>query len=323
MKHKDPRGLLKGCLPALASTLVCLALNSPVDAQQCSSAPLCRKTAPEGSLLHNSNAKGNRVWTVACKGPNAPAGWSNKSAERLDKICQQITSCPAAGGFGKFLQAVTFDCKSKQFDGYFGLDGMTFGILDWTSNNLPTIIQLYQRRNKDKFNQTFGKLNLPIKNGCLEAGWVCDNNKQGKLICDTDFHDAFALSLITADFQKAQVDHALNEYENRLTRFKNLGLKTEYGNTAMAVVANNLVPTKSCRPETWKKTCAGKADETKIVQCMLEQYVSNKCRGSLSGSRNRADAINKVFAGAQPSQNIHPTVEAVTSCSDKWGTSNN
>jgi len=82
----------------------------------------------------------------------------NSSKQRVDQICQQISSCPAAGGFGKFLQAVTGDCKSKHFDGYFGLDGMTFVILDWTADNLPPIFQACELRDKTKFDEIFGKV---------------------------------------------------------------------------------------------------------------------------------------------------------------------
>jgi len=98
-----------------------------------------------------------------------------------------------------------------------------------------------------------------MKNSCLDPKWACDNNKQGKLMCDAGLHDALERSLKTAEFQRAQVDYALKQYEKRL------GLKTEYGNTAMAVVANNLLRNEACRRETWKKVCAGQSDETKLL----------------------------------------------------------
>lgn len=267
-------------------------------------------------MLHNPNSKGHRVWTTAC-GPNT-------TTPRLDPICRQISSCPAAGGFGKFLQAVTFDCKTKHFDGYFGLDGMTFGILDWTSNNLPPVLKAYHQRNREEFDQIFGTLGMPMKDGCLDAKWVCENNKQGNLMCERNFHDAFATAIRAADFQKAEVDFALAQYENRLKRFAGLGLKTEYGNTAMAVLANNLLGAAACRPATWKKLCAGQPNETKMVDCMLDQYAKNSCRGgSPQSSEDRVKAIRAVFAGAAPSENIHPTAEAVISCSSSWGTARN
>ena len=184
---------------------------------------------------------------------------------RLDPICHQISSCPAAGGFGKFLQAVTFGCQMKHFDGYFGLDGMTFGILDWTSNNLPPVLSAYHRRNRHEFDEIFGNLGLPMKDGCLDAKWACDNNRKGNLMCDARFHDAFATAIKTADFQKAEVDFALIQYENRIKRFSGLGLTTEYGNTAMAVLANNLLGVVACQPATWKQACAGQPNETKLV----------------------------------------------------------
>jgi hypothetical protein len=219
---------------------------------------------------------------------------------------------------------VTFQCKTKHFDGYFGLDGMTFGILDWTSNNLPPIFKAYQARNQTRFDELFGKLGMPMKDGCLDAQWACDHNKAGKLMCDEDFHTAFSTAIRTGDFQKAQVDLALEQYEARLKRFSDLGLRTEFGNTAMAVLANNLLNTSACRPATWKSICAGQADETKLVNCMLDQYVKNACRGgSVQTSRDRADAIRAVFAGSNPSGNIHPTAEQIISCSADWGTAPN
>jgi len=314
MSRNDAWRTFRKASLVIATIFPGLVPNVPAQAQQCKSAPLCRTG---GTLLH-----ANGITTAKCqKEPGDPPSWPNASAQRTDKICRQIGACPAAGGFGKFLQSVTGNCESKQFDGYFGLDGMTFGILDWTSDNLPTIVQAYQQRDKDAFDQLFGKLDLKFKNGCLDPDWVCKNNRQGALVCHGSFREAFAQSLKTAAFQKAQVDHALREYETRLARFSHLGLKTEYGNIALAVVANNLVSKSSCRPDAWKQACAGKPNETELVRCMLERYVDNKCRGSLQGSRRRADAINAVFAGLPESSNIHPTAEAIISCSDQWGVS--
>jgi len=304
------RTWLSGVVATLAVSLV---LGTSAQAQSCPSGhEVCRATAPAGALLHHANSQGIRVWTTAC-GPNT-------MQPGLDSLCHQISRCPAAGGFGKFLQAVTFDCRMKHFDGYFGLDGMTFGILDWTANDLPPVLQAYHTRNRDKFDAIFGPLRLPMdKNGCLDWQWACDNNKQGKLMCDEPFHDAFATAIKTSDFQKAEVDFALSQYENRIKRFARLGLKTEYGNTAMAVLANNLRNVPACQSATWKQVCAGQPDETKMVDCMLDQYAKNSCRGNKRNSEERVKAIKAVFAGAAPSENIHPTAEAVISCSDSWG----
>jgi hypothetical protein len=283
-------------------------------AQVCPSAPLCRETAPNGKLLHERNSKGNRVWTTECNQPNS-------SPARDDPLCQDIARCAGAGAFGKFLRAVTFDCRAKHFDGYFGLDGMTYGILDWTAENLPRTLAAYQARNPGRFEEVFGKLALPISNGCLDPKWVCENNKQAKLTCDPAFHEAFDKGLLDADFQKAQLDMVLQTYEVRLKRFAGLGLKTEYGNTAMAVVANNLLNNEACRPATWKKECADRAaDERELVDCMLDRYVANACRGSANGSIERRDAIKKIFQGAATSPLIHPTADALHACSTRWGT---
>jgi hypothetical protein len=316
MTHRSARSGFKRWLVGAASVAAMSLLSGAwVKAQQCSSGPnVCRETAPGGALLHKPNSKGKLVWTTAC-GPNT-------MRPGLDPICHQISSCPAAGAFGKFLRAVTFDCKTKHFDGYFGLDGMTFGILDWTSNNLPPVLKAYHDRHEEEFDEIFGKLGMPMKNGCLDAKWACENNKKGNLMCDPNFHDAFANAIRTADFQKAEVDFALAQYENRIKRFAALGLETEYGNTAMAVLANNLVGSAACQPATWKNACAGQPDETRMVDCMLDQYAKNSCRGGTKqSSEDRVKAIKAVFAGAAPSENIHPTADDVISCSNSWGTS--
>jgi hypothetical protein len=87
----------KWCSWGVSAVAIYLALTTWANAQQCSSGPqVCRETAPGGALLHNPNSKGNRVWTTSC-GPNS-------MKPGLDPICHQISSCRAAGGFGKFLQ---------------------------------------------------------------------------------------------------------------------------------------------------------------------------------------------------------------------------
>ena len=108
-----------------------------------------------------------------------------------------------------------------------------------------------------------------MRNGCLDPNWACSQNKQGYFMCDARFRPAFAAAVKDDDFQKAQVDVALGEYEARLRRYSDLGLKTEYGNTALAVLANNLRNTEARRPATWKRRCAAQTDETRLVDCML------------------------------------------------------
>lgn len=277
----------------------------------------CRHTAPKGQLLNNANSAGARVWTTNCGQPNtAPAS--------VDALCEDIASCPAAGAFGKFLGSVTGNCRSKHFTGYFGLDGMTYGILDWTAESLPATLAAYGARSSTGFDKTFGPLALPMVKGCLDPNWVCQGNQQGRLMCDAGFREAFARGLNDAEFQKAQVDLALQTYERRLKRFASLGLKTEYGNTAMVVVANNLKPKKDfpeCDPFAWKQACAAKAgDERSLVDCMLDQYVKHTCRGgSAKASKERSDEIRRMFANAVPSEVIHPSAEDIVGCSSRWG----
>jgi hypothetical protein len=267
----------------------------------------CRSTASEGGALLL-----NKVWTTRC-GPNT-------FPEQLDTICDEVSRCPGAGSFGKFLRAVTGECKSKHFHGYFGLDGLTFGILDWTEDNLPALLQAYQQRSPDSFAQTLGGVGLPIQGGCLEARWACENNRQGRLMCDARFHNAFEAALRTAEFQQAQVMQALMTYEQRLQRFASLGLQTEYGKVAMAVIANNLKLSKpECQPSRWKAACTGQPDERSMVDCMLNHYANNSCRGRRSGSERRRDEIKRVFSAPTDVGIVPATSEAVIACSANWG----
>lgn len=289
-------------------------LASTSSAGECPSLGHCRETSAFGGrLLHDPNKNGQRVWTS----PTECGSSTMKPA--LDPICEDIGQCTQAGGFGKFLRAVTFDCRGKRFSGYFGLDGLTFGILDWTAANVPEMLRAYRLQDAALYDSTFGKLQIPTNNNCPSAEWVCNANQQAKFMCDPAVRLAMEGSVKAASFQKAQAVVALATYEGRLRRYAQLGLKTEYGNTAMAVVGNNLLKSSACKPTRWKATCAAKKEEKELVDCMLDEYVKHTCRGSERGSKERRDAIKAIFAGASPSTNLHPTSEQVLACSSRWG----
>ena len=123
---------LPGWLVGVAVVVGAAAVMMPARGQAAScpaiSIQQCRATAPDGGLLHEPNSKGHVIWTSRCE----PKGIK----QHLDTLCDQISQCAAAGGFGLFLRAVTDDCQAKSFGNVFGLDGLTFGILDWTEDNL-------------------------------------------------------------------------------------------------------------------------------------------------------------------------------------------
>lgn len=245
----------------------------------------------------------------------------NALPEGYDLICEDIVSCPAAGGFGKFLQAVTGGCRSKTFDGYHGLDGLTFGILDWTSDNLPAVFEIYKRRFPEKFEPIFGALHLPFNEMCLDPKWVCEKNRSGFLNCDPNFRSAFECSVRDPDLQKGQLEFVLHQFAKRIEKFQHLGLKTEYGLVSMAVVANNLRPKSECKPENWIHECKSRGSETQIVDCMLDKYVQGECRGSPDGTKRRRAVIEKVFRNQKDDLYNKPELSAIESCSTKWGQS--
>jgi len=296
------------CLTAIAS-LVAITLLTPAHGTEltCPGADECREGPPRGKLNHNS------VWTSPCP-PNA-------LREGHDLICEDIADCPAAGGFGKFLRAVSGECRSKTFDGYFGLDGLTFGILDWTSDNLPAVFEIYRRRFPAKFDSVFGALQLPFSGVCLDPKWVCEKNRSGYLSCDPAFRTAFEQSVRDPELQRGQLDFAVHQFLSRVARYETLGLKTQYGVVAMAVVANNLRSTPQCKPATWMQQCKNHESEPQVVDCMLDKYVQGACRGSADGSRRRREVIQKVFRDHKSDPYTTPDLTAIEDCSSKWGQS--
>jgi hypothetical protein len=237
-----------------------------------------------------------------------------------DGICEEIAQCPAAGGFGKFLQAVSGNCRSKTFDGYYGLDGLTFGILDFTSNELPPLFEIYQQQSPDAFHQIFGGLNLPLHDMCLDPEWVCQRNRAGALNCDRDFRAAFERSVQDPDLQKGQLELALRQYAKRIKRFRSLGLHTQYGLVALAVVANNLPNRPACKPAIWKQQCqTRRGTEAEVVDCMMQKYVEGACRNSAEGARRRAQEIEQVFRNHKNELYQEPDLHAIVACSMRWG----
>lgn len=277
----------------------------------CPTSKICREELPAGKLLHALQSNSKRVWISPCQ-PNTLTGGH-------DLICEDIVNCQSTGGFGKFIQAVSGNCKSKTFDSYFGLDGLTFGILDWTSDNLPTIFEIYKRRSPEKFDSIFGALNLPFNGMCINPEWVCESNRTGSLNCDTNFRAAFEQSVKDPEFQKGQLEFALRQYKARINKFQNMGLRSQYGLVSMAVIANNLRKTPECKPEIWQQECKDHGNEVLIVDCMLDKYVEGNCRGSTEGTRRRRNEIEQVFLNHKDDIYIEPELGAIESCSIKWG----
>jgi hypothetical protein len=293
-----------------AAFLVAAPAAVQAEAGRCASAPQCRHAPPAGNLRFGPNGAGTNIWTSPC-GPN-----SNPSSP--DLICTKIAACTTSGGFGKFLKAVTGQCTQKHFSGYFGLDGLTFGILDWTSQNLPGVLQAYQSRSSQSYQQTLGPLNLPMRDGCLDPSWVCRANQQAALMCDANFRSHFSSALATPEFRKAQMDYALFQYEERVQRYAEFGFRSEHGAVVMAVLGNNLRSTDACKPNTWRQVCRGSADEKALVNCVLQQYLVNDCRGSHRGTLSRVAALHAVLGDDWQSTNIHPAAQAIEACVPDW-----
>jgi hypothetical protein len=117
----------------------------------------------------------------------------------MDPVCVDVAYCPDAGSFGKFVLAVSGNCHQKNTDGYYGLDGITFGLLDFTANQLPSLFHLYHTRAPHTFERAFQAINITAHMGaaagqpasCVDPDWLCIKNMRGDLNCDPTFHNAF------------------------------------------------------------------------------------------------------------------------------------
>jgi len=121
------------------------------------------------------------------------------------------------------------------------------------------------------------------------------------------------------DLQKGQLDFALHQFLSRVKKYEPLGLQTQYGVAALAVVANNLPSTSQCKPETWMEQCRDRGSETRVVDCMLDRYVQGACRNSAAASKRRRDVIEEVFKDHKNELYKEPDLTALEQCSDKWG----
>jgi hypothetical protein len=287
----------------------CAAISIPARGTQVT----CPGADVTGCREHGKLVRQNGEWISPC-GPNALIGGH-------DMICEDIVRCPAAaGGFGRFLQAVTGKCESKTFDGYHGLDGLTFGILDWTADNLPAVFEVYRKRFPAKFASIFGDLQLQFKGECLDPKWACEKNQAGSLSCEPAFHKAFAESVRDPELQTAQLDFAMHQFLERVAMYQPLGLKTQYGVVALAVVANNLRSTSQCKPENWMQQCKDpRKSEAQVVDCMLDKYVQGACRNSAAASKRRGHVIEEVFKDHKSELYEAPDLAALEKCSNKWG----
>ena len=185
---------------------------------------------------------------------------------------------------------------------YFGLDGLTFGILHFTANELPELFEMYKSNpvTATKFDQMFPFLSTRMSGACLNPAFVCDSNRAGYFNCDATFRPAFLRSVQDPDMQKEQLRLAYNRYVGRVNSLRQYNFRSAFVVAGLAAIMNNLPNRQGCRISEWVQTCsAQRSNEPALMNCMLDIYVQNGCRNSVSGARSRRDAIVAVFRGAE------------------------
>jgi hypothetical protein len=292
-------------------------------ARSCPAAKLCRDHLV---VQQKAGSKASRAACCSQKGD-----FKCNIGGEVDPVCAKMALQPSAdaacaGPFGYFLNAVTEGCREKGFSNVFGLDGLTFGILDYTTNEIPRIFHSWYTdpQTRARFMEIFkpaepryGRPWFDLESGCTDTDWVCHNNEDGALACEGDFRQALQTALRDPLLVASTIDDALGQYNDRIRRSqRELGLKSIYGVVSLAVMLNNLPEKKrpECRLSTWATKCK-QPDEVPRVSCMIQQYAQNGCRNSKQGAMDRAKSIDRSIPAAVRAKPYSPdTLEAITRC---------
>ncbi len=240
---------------------------------------LCRE-----NLLHpNPNA-----WVAAC-GPQGLQPSTNSAAQTA---CTMLTT-QCGRDFGYFLRGISDNCRSKRFDGIYGLDGVTFGILDFTEDNLVGLLNDYRRENPTGYERAFGSSGVEVN-----ARWFCETNRSARgLMCHEGFRNAMQQVLRDPAFIRVQTKTAYRLYRGRLSLASHFS--SPYGRVMFAIVLNN--PGRCGSEFAGVFRACGAAfsgnDENQKIECFLREYEMQGCRNGVSSARSRVVAIRGQLTG--------------------------
>ncbi len=298
----------------------------------------CDQTADPGTpnarsgwkrTLRATHSRDNHVvWCADCPGdPVAHCGDDNHGA---DPQCLRITGehgPQACGGlFGLYLRGVTGACISKQFNSIEGLDGITFGIRGFWSENMPNLMRLYINEDRATFERIFqnAHLNEWYQNGTVNKNWFCQKQLDVHgLACDAPFREALRTSGSQPTLIKAQLREAWSRFTNAYNRASHY-FNSDYGRVMWTILANNPGNHDRCDLPVLYEGCRNAGDEAAIINCILGDggrniglFAQNRCRGGQASAMARAATIRSRLNGvsmtsAAPSQDTLDAV--VTRC---------
>jgi hypothetical protein len=281
------------------------------------------------TVVHTGNHETRTDYEADC--PGVPA--DHKTS---DRICEDLSQrCPAAGSFSKFLWGVTSQCADKGFAKLHGLDGLTFGILDFTYDNLPSVFTYFRRADAARLRQIMANAPSPFREGNTPSDReLCQMNRNNTLICGTDgqyFRNALISAIHDPVLQKAQLRKALDTFQAHM----GASGSTVFRRVANATLGNN--PRRA--PECLNLQSGCPSEEAAQTLCMLRNFAKNRCRGhggsdeavgrcasvlsqfGVSDARGVCSGTRQQAVTAQMREPFRApgSFESIVACSSLWG----
>lgn len=235
--------------------------------------------------------------------PNVSCAGLPRDISMLDPICSDIAwHCPAGRAFSQFIGAVTGNCRDKGFAKLHGLDGITFGIMDFTCDNFREVFTAMRQRDSARFGHLMAPAGAPWTTGGVPAD-LADRMQRRALVCGTEGQGVLsAMNNILADatMRKAQLKVGLDWFNARIGPVSG---RKAFTKVAIATMQNGLharcatrangdhgacTSPNLCSLTALRSGCSG--DEAAQTLCMLQKYsqVSVRESGHTMGCRGGA-----------------------------------
>ena len=210
-----------------------------------------------------------------------------------DASCRPAAAAPCGGSFGLYLHALSVGCKHKSIDYLDGLDGLTYGIRNSWSANMPGLLQEFATANRQLFEETFRGADLAswYRNGQVQSAGLCQLQlRQHGLACHAGLRNALHTAATRQPFIQAMLSDAFNHFRGSCATAVHAGFTSVYARVTWAVMANN---PGHCNIGRLAAACRGTQDQK--TECLINSYVRNACRDGADGARRRAAAIRDTF----------------------------
>jgi hypothetical protein len=207
----------------------------------------------------------------------------------------EVRAVTGAGSFiARSLRVITGNGGSKIFETITGEDGLTFGIKDFTSDGLLSLLHLIEKNHPGVVKRAFGE-NTKV----LEDGWLAAHkskiNDHG-LIDIAEVRRGLNVILCDPEFHSEQLERYKAESVDRvLDIFKNRGYEREFTLAAMIGAANSggSGGLKEWLAEAEERV--GTKDEKRVIPEFMRIYALRDAKPNQVSATD--DLIAKVFHG--------------------------